>query len=338
MLLAAIIAAAFTFTVASLSLAQQLPDNSVGTGSSQASSADIAARIEYQQVALAQDRSQMAVLDLNIADAEQYLGQRRLQLADANDRLDEAENAYYNSLNMFNGRLSAIYKLGNDDAYSVILSSESFADALSRFSYLATISENDQKLVDRVKSQAEEVRALQKQVDALKQDSAANLAGLEAQKEQLQAKIDADLYNINAATAALAQAQAREEGATRRVAPTAGPATGTGPATIDVGDSPPSGLKPSGITLAGVASWYGPGFNGQSTASGETYNMYAYTAASKTLPFGTWLKVSFNGRSVFVRINDRGPYVGGRILDLSYAAAQSLGLDGIGYVTAEIYD
>jgi len=78
----------------------------------------------------------------------------------------------------------------------------------------------------------------------------------------------------------------------------------------------------------GIASWYGPGFHGRLTASGERYNMYAFTAAHKTLPMGTKVLVTNleNGRQTIVRINDRGPFVKGRIIDLSYAAARALGM------------
>ncbi len=78
----------------------------------------------------------------------------------------------------------------------------------------------------------------------------------------------------------------------------------------------------------GIASWYGPGFQGKTTANGELYDMFAYTAAHKTLPFGTVIEVVNleTGRSVVVRINDRGPFIPGRIIDLSYVAAQELGI------------
>ena len=78
-----------------------------------------------------------------------------------------------------------------------------------------------------------------------------------------------------------------------------------------------------------LTSWYGPGFQGNLTANGEIYNMYGYTAAHKTLPFGSKLRVCYQG-CVTVRINDRGPYIGGRQLDLSYGAAQAIGLTGSG--------
>jgi len=78
----------------------------------------------------------------------------------------------------------------------------------------------------------------------------------------------------------------------------------------------------------GVASWYGEPFHGQLTANGETYDMHTYTAAHRLYPFGTRLRVTNleNGRSVMVRVNDRGPFVRGRIIDLSFAAATDLGM------------
>ncbi len=83
-----------------------------------------------------------------------------------------------------------------------------------------------------------------------------------------------------------------------------------------------------------LASWYGPGFEGNPTASGEPYNPYGYTAAHKTMPLGTQLTVNYQGNSVDVTVNDRGPYVGDRSLDLSQGAAEAIGLDqaGVDYV------
>lgn len=78
----------------------------------------------------------------------------------------------------------------------------------------------------------------------------------------------------------------------------------------------------------GIASWYGPGFDGNLTANGEIYDMDGISAAHKTLPFGTVVRVVEldTGRSVIVRINDRGPFVEGRIIDLSKGAAEELGI------------
>jgi rare lipoprotein A len=86
---------------------------------------------------------------------------------------------------------------------------------------------------------------------------------------------------------------------------------------------------------AGVASWYGPGFHGRKTANGERFDMNALTAAHRTLPLGTQVRVTntHTGRSVVVRINDRGPYVGRRVIDLSKASAQAIGVSGLAKVS-----
>ena len=84
-----------------------------------------------------------------------------------------------------------------------------------------------------------------------------------------------------------------------------------------------------------LSSWYGGYFHGRTTANGETYNMYGHTAAHKSLPFGTKLRVCYQG-CVDVRINDRGPYIGQRELDLSYGAAKAIGLVEPGVATVSI--
>jgi len=94
--------------------------------------------------------------------------------------------------------------------------------------------------------------------------------------------------------------------------------------------------------VEGEASWYGEQFHGNQTASGEVYNMHNHTAAHRTLPFGTRVRVTRvdNGRSVVVRINDRGPFVDDRIIDLSYGAAAEIGMvnDGLADVEVEIVE
>jgi len=94
----------------------------------------------------------------------------------------------------------------------------------------------------------------------------------------------------------------------------------------------------TGPSQTGRASWYGPGFHGKRTASGERYDKHDLTAAHRTLPHGTRILVTnlSNGRSVTVRINDRGPFARGRVLDLSYAAAQEIGMIGSGTAPVRI--
>lgn len=103
-------------------------------------------------------------------------------------------------------------------------------------------------------------------------------------------------------------------------------------------------LIASGEALAykarGHASWYGPGFDGHRTASGERFSRHAYTAAHKSLPLHSRVLVTnlANNESVVVEINDRGPYVRGRLIDLSQAAARAIGIRGVGKVEVTALD
>lgn len=135
-----------------------------------------------------------------------------------------------------------------------------------------------------------------------------------------------------AAAVQAAQAQAAQQAAARAAAAKAAAAKA---AAAKQAAATSSG-RATGGSFSGEASWYGPGFAGHTTSSGEPYDPNALTAASKTLPLGSHLSVCFHGRCVTVTINDRGPYVAGRILDLSEAAAEDIGLAsaGVGWVTA----
>jgi len=110
-----------------------------------------------------------------------------------------------------------------------------------------------------------------------------------------------------------------------------------GPAKPSATESrPASGKTKSGTKTkkaqVGQASWYGKAFHGRPTASGEEYDMFQLTAAHRSLPLGTWVKVTNlrNGKWAVLKVNDRGPYVGDRILDVSYGAAQILNFRGRG--------
>lgn len=106
-----------------------------------------------------------------------------------------------------------------------------------------------------------------------------------------------------------------------------------GPNDLDYGKA-----RPGKLVAKGVASWYGPKFHGRRTASGEVYDMDDRTAAHRTLPFGTWVEVINldNGRRTLLRINDRGPFIKGRVIDVSRWGARELGLIGPGTARVEV--
>ena len=110
-----------------------------------------------------------------------------------------------------------------------------------------------------------------------------------------------------------------------------------GPRAITRPEGPPVPAV-IGAEQRGLASWYGEPYHGRRAASGEIYDMHRLTAAHRTLPFGTWLRVESlgSGRTVELRVNDRGPFVDGRVLDVSYAAGQALGMIGPGVVPVRL--
>jgi rare lipoprotein A len=121
------------------------------------------------------------------------------------------------------------------------------------------------------------------------------------------------------------------------------PAPASNPASVTPAEKPKTtqAVKTSSRPRKqGMASWYGPGFHGRRTASGETFNSSGLTAAHRYLPFGTRVRVTNlrNGRSVVVRINDRGPFSGGRVIDLSRGAAAIIGVfqSGVAPVVLEV--
>lgn len=119
-----------------------------------------------------------------------------------------------------------------------------------------------------------------------------------------------------------------------RMKPERGPAETTGPPALRAPEP-----EPPVLLASGVASWYADSLHGRRTANGERYNREEYTAAHRSLPFGARLCVRslVNGRTVIVRVNDRGPFTPGRIIDLSRAAAEDLGMMGLGIKSVELW-
>jgi rare lipoprotein A len=139
------------------------------------------------------------------------------------------------------------------------------------------------------------------------------------------------LLSIALLACAVSSALAQEEPAVPDVADAVAAADGTStPIAADI--TPLKRLE------TGIASWYGKQFHGRKTASGERFDMDALTAAHPKLPFGSWVRVRnlLNGRSVDVRINDRGPHIKQRVIDLSRAAARALGVSGTDQVELSV--
>ena len=275
--------------------------------------------------------------------------------------LDSAQNedAYERALERFEERAVEAYKDGGGTELALLLSAENLTQMETLAQAMSESAELDAEALEDLQTARAAADAARERLDEHKQTLMAAHARKDALADDIEATIaerDRVLAELNDEIAELARAariEAKEEAesaAPEGVEPwTPGdPSTvppsnttwgthdpdrlvGTGPA-----DGIPSLFTSTGVTFEGEASWYGPGFEGNTTANGDIFDSSLYTVASKTLPFGTYLYVEYHGRGVVVYVNDRGPYAGDRILDLSHAAASAIGISGVGWVRAEI--
>lgn len=319
-----------------------VPDDAVLLGQEEA-------RLEKQAIAL-----------------EQRLDVGRGELAAARARLDAARATYEEALAAVEDRLVEIYKQSAADVDPVTeIIAGGAEEVAARLDAVQAISREDAAVLARL-------RATLRTLDVLENDVATQKAALARDAEDLEVRRLALQQRI-ATAQALAQSDGRapvapapapfslslqtatslglpfrpavtyranERGLPATTLATRSlpgffaydPATGRG----DFGaDTPGSAPATSAASFDATASWYAAE-PGRRTAGGETFDPRALTAAHRTLPFGTWLRVSYRGRIVVVRVTDRGPYVEGRDLDLSQGAAEMLGLAGADRVHAEV--
>jgi len=283
-------------------------------------------------------------LDERIAVTAERIRAQRLVVAAAEERLAAARARYRT-------RLIEVYKRGGIDPIAILLSSDTISDFVSRASVLARIAEDDSRVVSDLgvaladsRYQAAQLDDLLMQDRELQQVLTERLSAREralADQEKLVRQLNAEARETLQKTRSYnAQTRAQWESASipsgtaiPRATATVSPYDGL---TWIVSAYMPRAYRTTGTSWTAVCSWYGPGFHGRRTASGQIFNENDLTCASRTLPFGTVLALTRGGNRVIVYVNDRGPFIAGRDLDLSKAAAQALGFGGVAPVQAEI--
>jgi peptidoglycan hydrolase CwlO-like protein len=305
------------------------------------------ARLEdlNHQLIASQARLDRATSDMLAADQ---------QLRDAGIRLDVARDTLA-------GRVRAAYEYGPATALSLYLSAQSPGDLVSVNEYTSRVVSADTNAVDRVENAQNDLRAREddlatRRADLTSQQSRVRdiLTRMQArlsQAEEAARRADLEVSALERMQAAIDAAQAREsdrQGAVADQTAADSQLVDTDPPGFKQAHllsllgptggrtcSTPPGLRDTGQRMSGKATWYGPGFVGNHTASGAIFDPRLFTAAHRTLPFGTFVRVHYGGKCAIVLINDRGPYIYDRIIDLSQAAGQYLGI-GVTPVTADI--
>jgi peptidoglycan hydrolase CwlO-like protein/3D (Asp-Asp-Asp) domain-containing protein len=275
-------------------------------------------------------RDRQRTLEGEIATVTRDIGALELTRRDAGAAERAAEEAFI-------ADAVEIYKSGSSMGnLDLILSARNVSDLELFLAVGGAAARRAEEMLRRAARERERAEEAQLRLDERKQ----RLISSQQRVAAVTTDIEETLARRRATLRRLAEEIERLERQARRAAAAAADPAGAFDRLLSGGGKPlrgiPDGYTSTGVSFEGIASWYGPGFEGNPTASGAIFDPSKLTAASKELPLGTWLYVEHEGRGVVVLVNDRGPYIDGRILDLSQAAAETIGITGLGWVYAEI--
>lgn len=279
---------------------------------------------DFETTALAADEAAQAWMDLRL---------REMEVRAAED----------DSVRAFEARVRSAYIAGPGRAIELVLGARDLHELAAVLPYAASAIEEQRLDVDELSARRAELEAVSRQTAEAQE----KLIRSEERLARVRERIETRLAEAEAAQPSLGgelRAQYRGtvdrvSGATRTIRYRKGEAMfkAAEPYLGPRSDcSIPKGLRSTGDKIAGEASWYGNAFRGKPTASGAIFYPERFTVAHKTLPFGLFLLIRMGDRCVVSFLNDRGPYVDGRILDLSYAGAQAIGLTGAKDVSATL--
>jgi peptidoglycan hydrolase CwlO-like protein len=292
----------------------------------------------------ADTQAELTALDSRLRVTEERIRAQRAAVAVAEAALTEAQERY-------DARMVVVYKRGSVEALSLLLSAESFSDLVSRAVVLARMAADDAEIVADLNVAAADARYQSSTLEDLRAQDAAlrdqQTAHLGALRDSLDEQERAIAHLSREARETLRSVR-RLDAETRRRWRESSLPLGEPIERLEAAVFPDSGgrflvsaymplaYRSTDQTFSAVCSWYGNEFHGRGSASGQIFNENDFTCASRTLPFGTVLALTNGGRRIIVYVNDRGPFVAGRDLDLSKAAAQALGISGVERVDAEI--
>lgn len=277
---------------------------------------------------------------------------RSANLRRAMDNLAEQQDAARDALDR---RIRSLYMRGRADALTTYVAGLRNPDIayLGRSGAIRELA-SDQALIAGVREESVAAAALRARAEALRRELLSRAQPVLAAQERarrLLARAEAQAVADAAARAELAQRRAALDTLSRTLTVAVAPAVTKRGRRAAAAEAPviahveqhccgvPPGYRATGQVITGIASWYGPGFVGNPTATGAPYDPERLTAAMLAVPLGTVVRVTTeDGRAVVVLVNDRGPYAEGRVIDLSRAGSRALGFDGLKRVTVEVLE
>jgi rare lipoprotein A (peptidoglycan hydrolase) len=271
------------------------------------------------------------------------------RVAEASLEVEAANEALEKQKKIIAQRIRNIYKLGERRYLEVLLGSKTFLELLENIVFLPRIVEQDKKVLEKLKERKNEVEKKKRKLEEIR-DTQSHLL-VEYQKtlnelldkrnrlnellsqasDELRLLIEEEQrrYQESFKSAQKNSYLGEVNTAVAFVEPYSGQAFLTS-------ERFPKRYRATGEVYTLVTSWYGPGFHGRTTSSGEIFNQEDFTCAHPTFPFGTYLAVTYKDKSIIVKVNDRGPFIPGRSLDLSKKAAETLGILSSGVATVKV--
>ncbi|MCG2817501.1 MAG: septal ring lytic transglycosylase RlpA family protein [Actinomycetia bacterium] len=267
---------------------------------------------------------------LTKANYDKVVMSRRLeevekQILDCYMVIDATEAELARLRKNLNSELRYLYIDGRRDTIVHLINSSDVTDFMIHFDHMVDVASSEAEVLEKIKAKKKRIKQYQDNLIDYKSEAAAVLRNSETEQLEFQvAQKKKELADVTSSIIAM------------QLPTTQAPAPAAFSPSAVYSEPDDSGFVMTGQVFSGYSSWYGNQFHGRTTASGEVFDQYAFTCAHKQLPFGTWLRVTFRDRTVIVKVNDRGPFIKGRMLDLSRGAAEAIGLSGVQWVDCEI--
>ena len=306
-----------------------------------------AAGSEEKELREEANRLTYEILDLRarkkLAEEEGAALQRELEgldlrIAAVQAELEKLQDELAGRQRVYDASLRSLYMRGEASELEVLLEARQLDEIWQDTAYFDRIGGAHRKALERLKEKIAEKGLADRELREMRAKRERIAASLDVQGiDSRIASVQSRLNEINARLRELTSSREARPGNASPAPPHSWSVPPPGKLLDRVPNMPPlSDFERTGILFSGYTTSYGEEFHGSPTASGVIFNMYDYTCAHRTLPFGTWLLVNFKGRQVIVQVNDRGPFVPGRVLDLSLGAAQHIGLEGVQWTNFEV--
>jgi septal ring factor EnvC (AmiA/AmiB activator) len=289
-------------------------------------------RLSYQILEL---RARRKLAEKSGSAIREELNALENDIANADTEIQRLEQDLSEYQETYHQLIRSLYKQGNIHELEVLLEEEEIDVLWQDIDYCRRVAGSESEVLMKLRGKREEIALRKRDLSESRQKRERLLETLDVSYiddaiAELEAKLSQTAKRIRDIRGGRGSQKSPTETTDRAI-----PAPGQ---LLDrVPNMPPlSDFERSGISFSGYTTSYGAEFHGKPTASGVIFNMYDYTCAHRTLPFGTWLLVTLKGRQVIVQVNDRGPFVPGRVLDLSQRAAEAIGLSGVQWTEFEV--